>query len=96
MSEKCMIKVEVCCGTTCFLLGARELLALADDPPAAWQGRVEVIATPCMDACNGNRFSGSPYVRINGTLLSGATRDLVEQRVNAIMAKPQPERSAEQ
>lgn len=96
MSEKSLIKVEVCCGTTCFLLGARDLLALADDPPAAWRSRVEVIATPCMDACNGNRFSGSPYVRINGTLLSGATRDLVAERVNAMLDKLQPERSVDQ
>ena len=41
MSEQGMIKVEVCCGTTCYLLGAQSLLALEKSMPAP------IISTAC-------------------------------------------------
>ena len=36
------IKVEVCCGTACYLLGAANLMSLEDMLPENCRGRVEV------------------------------------------------------
>ena len=38
------VKVEICCGTACYLLGAANMMDLEDQLPAEWRGRVEVEA----------------------------------------------------
>ena len=34
------VKVEICCGTACYLLGAANMMDLEDQLPAEWRGRV--------------------------------------------------------
>ena len=41
-----MIKVEICCGTACYLLGAAKMMNLEDQLPSDCRGRVEGEATP--------------------------------------------------
>ncbi len=87
MEKQNIVSVEVCCGTTCYLLGAQELLKLESSLPDPWKGKVEIIAKPCLEACTNDNFSKAPFVRINGEMIGNATVDLIAGKVNAILAE---------
>ncbi len=88
MNEQGTIKVEVCCGTTCYLLGAQSLLALEKSMPAPWVGKVEIVAMPCHEVCTNDNYSHAPFVRINGEILGEATVDLISRKVNELLERP--------
>ncbi len=78
------IKIEICCGTACYLLGAARLMELEGSLPADLAGCVEIEAKTCLGLCNDESLGGAPYVRINGEALSNATPDAVVARVREI------------
>ena len=56
------IKVEICCGTACYLLGAANLMSIEDEIPAELRDKVEVEARTCLELCEkelGHRVSVS-------------------------------------
>ncbi|MDR1141964.1 MAG: (2Fe-2S) ferredoxin domain-containing protein [Planctomycetaceae bacterium] len=59
------IKVEICLGTTCHLMGASELVDLEQQLPAELAGMIEVVGSACLGACRNRQYGGAPYVRIN-------------------------------
>lgn len=76
------VKVEICCGTACYLLGAMHLMNLESRLPAALKDRVEIEAKGCLGLCNDDKLGGAPYVRFNNTEpMSGATPDKVIARI---------------
>ncbi|MDD3886140.1 MAG: hypothetical protein PHI35_04655 [Victivallaceae bacterium] len=75
MAEK--IKLEICCGTTCFMLGAAEIMQLATNMPPDLDGHVEVTGLACMNACLNENLGHSPFVRIDGKLIGNATVEMV-------------------
>ncbi len=60
------IKVEVCCGTVCYMLGGDRLLKLEQMMPPEWADRVEVCGCSCLEECVSEKMCGAPFVRING------------------------------
>ncbi len=79
------IRVEICCGTACYLLGAAKMMELENELPDVCRGRVEVEAKTCLDLCERDQLGGAPYVRINGTeVISQATSDKVLARLRAL------------
>ncbi len=81
-----MIKVEICCGTACYLLGAAKMMNLEDQLPSDCRGRVEVEAKTCLDLCERENLGGAPYVRLNGTEVMGqATPEKVVARVRELL-----------
>lgn len=84
MDEK--LKVEICCGTACYLLGAAKLMHLEDDLPPELRGRVEVEAKTCLELCERDNLGGAPYVRIGGAeIVSGATPEKVMARIRELL-----------
>lgn len=80
------VKVEICCGTACYLLGAARLMELESNLPAELKDKVEFEAKACLGMCNDDRLGGAPYVRINGSdVVSNATPDTVLARVREIL-----------
>lgn len=80
------VKVEICCGTACYLLGATRLMDLESSLPEELKGQVEFEAKACLGMCNDDRLGGAPYVRINGTeTLANATPDTVMARVRELL-----------
>ena len=55
------IKVEICCGTACYLLGAAKMMDLEGDVPAACRDRVEIEAKTCLELCERDQLGGAPY-----------------------------------
>ena len=64
------IKIELCQGTSCHLLGCRELADAVNSLPASRRGRIDLCMADCLKSCR-----KGPNVRINGTIFSGMTPD---------------------
>ena len=76
------VKVEICCGTACYLLGAANLMSIEDEIPAEFRGRVEIEARTCLELCERENLGGAPYVRFNDTeIMSQATPEKVLARI---------------
>ena len=60
------IKVEICLGTTCYVLGSFRLSALEEQLPPELKDRVEVVGCACLDVCHDRNYGNAPFVRING------------------------------
>ena len=81
-----MIKVEICCGTACYLLGAANMMNIEDHLPAEWRGKVEVEAKTCLELCERENLDGAPYVRINDTeIMSQATPEKLLTRIGELI-----------
>ncbi len=76
------LRVEICCGTACYLLGAAKMMDIENDLPESCRGRVEIEAKTCLELCERDQLGGAPYVRFNGTeVMSQATREKVLARI---------------
>lgn len=76
------IKVEICCGTACYLLGAEKLMNIEEALPEECRGKVEIEARTCLDLCERDNLGGAPYVRFNGSEIMGrATPERVTARI---------------
>ncbi len=82
------ITVEVCCGTTCYVLGAAKLLNLETELPDGLRDCVELKALPCLDLCIAQNLGGAPFVRINGTeIMAQATLEKLQERLTELIAE---------
>ena len=80
------VKVEICCGTACYLLGAANMMNIEEQLPESWRGRVEVEAKTCLELCERENLGGAPYVRINGTeIMAQATSDKLLTRIGELL-----------
>ena len=59
------IKVEICLGTTCYVLGSFRLSALEEPLPPEFKARVEVVGCACLDVCHDRNYGNAPFVRID-------------------------------
>lgn len=61
------IEIRICQGTACFVFGAAELLAAAEELPPDWKRRCQIVPVPCLGFCNEpHRDERMPYVTIDG------------------------------
>ena len=80
------IKVEICCGTACYLLGAAKMMNIEDLLPEDCRGRVEIEAKTCPELCERENLGGAPYVRFNGSeVMSQATPEKVLARIRELL-----------
>lgn len=80
------IKVEICCGTACYLLGAAKMMNIEDLLPEDCRGRVEIEAKTCLELCERENLGGAPYVRFNGSeVMSQATPEKVLARIRELL-----------
>lgn len=72
------IKVEICVGTTCFVLGSSALQDLENYLPEELRERVDITGANCLGLCKNAHFGDAPFVRINDDIVvSQATIDSV-------------------
>ncbi|MHC1761130.1 MAG: NAD(P)H-dependent oxidoreductase subunit E [Negativicutes bacterium] len=64
------IKIELCQGTSCHLLGCRELVEVVNSLSAGRLEQIDLCMVDCLQSCR-----KGPNVRINGTIFSGMTPD---------------------
>ena len=81
------IKVEICCGTACYLLGAAKMMNIEDQLSEECRGRVDIEAKTCLELCERDNLGGAPYVRFNGSeIMSQATPEKVLARIRELVA----------
>ena len=80
------IKVEICCGTACYLLGAAKMMNIDDQLSEECRGRVDIEAKTCLELCERDNLGGAPYVRFNGSeIMSQATPEKVLARIRELV-----------
>ncbi|GAB4224397.1 MAG: hypothetical protein Kow009_16100 [Spirochaetales bacterium] len=67
------IRVLICAGTTCYLMGAAELLGIENALEESLASRVTVEGSPCMNLCKGGEYGNAPFVKVNDILIQRAT-----------------------
>lgn len=80
------VKVTICTGTTCYVMGASELLTLEEHLPEDIRDHVEVVGAQCLNLCK-EAHTQMPVVLLNDEPLSQVTLLAllaeVERRVRA-------------
>lgn len=67
------IELDICIGTTCFVMGADKLQEINEYFPAEWGNSVEIKASTCLGLCQNNEYSKAPYVKIDGEIMPNAS-----------------------
>lgn len=62
------IKVEICIGTSCYLLGAHDLMEAVENLPQEIKKCIDLNAVTCLKTCG-----KGPNICINDVVLSGIT-----------------------
>ncbi|MDO4570926.1 MAG: hypothetical protein Q4D38_11110 [Planctomycetia bacterium] len=75
------ITIEICCGTTCYMLGASHFLNIEEELPEEWRERVEVRAIPCMDMCTSENICAAPFVKLNDKMISHVTKEILWEEI---------------
>lgn len=82
------VTVEICTGTTCFVMGGGHLLNLADELPDRLKGRVEISGSHCLKVCDNPHSGRPPFARVNRALVSNASiESLIEACDRALKTK---------
>jgi NADH:ubiquinone oxidoreductase subunit E len=81
------IKVRICVGTHCYVMGNHELKDLKDQLPADLKERVYVEGAVCLGCDSMNEKPQPPYVEVDGQLIPRANFDKVLERLNECCGK---------
>ena len=72
------IKVQICLGTTCFVMGAGALQTMSEELIRRFGDKVEVVGVTCLGVCNEKgSFSKAPFVKVGEVLIGEADFDKV-------------------
>jgi NADH:ubiquinone oxidoreductase subunit E len=63
-----VVKIEVCVGSACYLLGAQDLIEMIENLPANIRANIDLRGSSCLKACG-----KGPNIRVNDELISGVT-----------------------
>jgi NADH:ubiquinone oxidoreductase subunit E len=83
MSAK--IKVKICSGTACYVMGGSDILLLEENLSASLRDKVEIEGTTCLGNCKNGHNSKAPYVSINDTIIEGATLPDIILRIQELV-----------
>ncbi len=83
------IKVKICCGTSCFVMGASQIQILEIDPPADIKDKIEIEESRCMEHCHTNvsKYNRGPFVEVNGEVIEEANFEKVVNKIREIINK---------
>ena len=81
------IKVQICLGTTCFVMGASKLQDLERMLPPEWKDKADISAQTCLGMCQ-NQDSGfikAPFVKINDEMIGEASVEKVIDKLKELI-----------
>ena len=87
MSEANRIKVEICLGTTCYVLGSFRLSALEEKLPPELKDKVEIVGCSCLDVCHDRNYGNAPFVRVGERIGDNATIEKVIDVVREVVGE---------
>ncbi len=78
------IKVSICTGTACYVMGASEILLLGDELPAELQSKVEVEGITCFEKCKNAQCGKAPFVKVNDEVIPNANLQMILEKIKQI------------
>lgn len=81
------VKVKICAGTACFVMGAPQIQALEFSAPEDLADKIEISEARCMSHCNHKGYNKGPFVEVNGELIEEATMEKVVAKIREVIAK---------
>ncbi len=86
MAEK--VVVEICMGTTCYVMGSAQLAGIAERLPEDWKALVSVKGMRCSGACQqAGLYGRAPFVKVNGELIAEADEGKVLAAIRSVLEK---------
>lgn len=67
------IKVKICIGTLCYVMGGSELQLLEDYLPEDLKKHVDIEGSICLGYCNESEDLKPPFASVNGKCISRAS-----------------------
>ncbi len=84
------IKVEVCLGTTCFVMGSAQLQELSEIIPNKYGDKVEVTSNPCLGQCSINwEYTKAPYAKVQDKIIPEATIEKILEEIEGLISNEQ-------
>lgn len=83
------IKVKICAGTSCFVMGAAQIQSLEFNAPADIADKIEIIEQRCMNLCKNitTKYNRGPFVYVNDELIEEATYEKVVDKIREAIKK---------
>lgn len=81
------VKITICSGTSCFVMGAAAIQALEFTPPEDIADKIEIVESRCMNLCHNanDKHNHGPFVMVNDELIEEATYEEVVNKVREIL-----------
>lgn len=70
------ITVNLCLGTTCFVMGGSRLQELAETLPEKYGDKIEVVGKTCLGKCSSG-YSKAPYAEVDDVVIGEATAEKI-------------------
>ncbi len=77
------IQVEICVGTTCYVMGASELMLIEEHLSEEQRNHVELRGGTCLDVCHEHLTEKAPFVRIDGEIISNVNVEKLVAEINS-------------
>lgn len=74
-----MIKVEICVGSHCSLVGALNILDTLEKLQENYPGEIEINRVECLDKCDD--IKKAPVVKVDGELITSAQTQIVISKI---------------
>lgn len=82
------IKVKICQGTTCFVMGGSIIKSITDTLTEKYADKVEVLPVRCFEKCHeADSFSKAPYVYVDDEMVSAANLEKVISVIESKLKK---------
>ncbi len=83
------VKVRICVGTSCFVMGAAQIQSLEFNAPADIAEQIEIVEERCMNLCKDvkTKYNNGPFVFVNDELVEEATYEKVVNKIREEIKK---------
>ena len=83
------VKVRICVGTSCFVMGAAQIQSLEFNAPADIAEQIEIVEERCMNLCKDvkTKYNHGPFVFVYDELVEEATYEKVVNKIREEIKK---------
>ena len=83
------IKVRICVGTSCFVMGSAQIQSLEFNAPADIADNIEIVEERCMNLCKDitRKSNRGPFVYVDDELIEEATYEKVVAKIREKLQK---------
>ncbi len=69
------IKLKLCAGTMCYVMGGAQLMEVEELLSAEEKQYVEITLSPCLQRCNGQ--DTPPFAELDGEIITGVSKEIL-------------------